>query len=119
MQFFTLAALFGAAAMATPAPQIPSPPARGPSEKVDLTDYTLRKNNGTIQTVSFNLSGKNATDIQCSGGPYPTLPAPVETCGNSKYRFGLYKPDNGTVNSFGIRLYHELGTAYVSRISLL
>ncbi|KAG9189691.1 hypothetical protein G6011_06559 [Alternaria panax] len=120
MQFFTLAALFGAAAMAAPAPQTPECPnpahcggAPDPNtyENIDFSDYTLRKNNGTIESVSFKLTGKDATDIECSGGPYPVLPAEVETCGDSKYRFGMYKPENST-DSFGIRVYHELGLAF-------
>jgi hypothetical protein len=126
MQFFTLAALFGAAAMAAPAPQTPEcpnpahcgggPPDPNTYENIDFTDYTLRKNNGTIESVSFKLTGKNATDLECSGGPYPVLPSEVETCGDSKYRFGMYQPENST-DTFAIRVYHELGTAYVSRAS--
>nr|WPZ50800.1 Alt a 1 domain-containing protein [Alternaria solani]WPZ50801.1 Alt a 1 domain-containing protein [Alternaria solani]WPZ50802.1 Alt a 1 domain-containing protein [Alternaria solani]WPZ50803.1 Alt a 1 domain-containing protein [Alternaria solani]WPZ50804.1 Alt a 1 domain-containing protein [Alternaria solani] len=120
MQFFTLAALFGAAAMAAPAPQTPEcpnpahcggPPDPSTYENIDISDYTLRKNNGTIQSVSFKLSGNNATDLECSGGPYPVLGGEVDTCGDSKYRFAMTPAENGT-DAFGIRIYHELGLAW-------
>jgi hypothetical protein len=117
MQFFALAALFGAAAMAAPAPQTPDcpnpahcvgPPDPSTYENINFKDYFLRKTNGTITSVSFKLSGNNATDLECSGGPFPTLPGPVLTCGDSKYRFGMTKDING---DFPIAIYHELGTA--------
>ncbi|KAI4911861.1 hypothetical protein J4E90_006678 [Alternaria incomplexa] len=117
MQFFTLAALFGAAAMAAPAPQTsdcPNPAhCQGPPdvnsyENVNFKDYTIRKNNGTLQSVSFKIDGRNATDLSCVGGPYPTLPAPIVNCGDSKYRFAMTKDING---DYPITLYHELGTA--------
>lgn len=123
MQFFTLAALFGAAAMAAPAAQTPDCPnpahCQGPPdvnsyENVNFKDYTIRKNNGTLQSVSFKIDGRNATDLSCVGGPYPTLPAPIVNCGDSKYRFAMTKDING---DYPITLYHELGTAYVHRVT--
>ncbi|KAI4956016.1 hypothetical protein J4E91_000226 [Alternaria rosae] len=118
MQFFTLAALFGAAAMAAPAPQTsdcPNPAhCQGPPdvnsyENVNFKDYSIRKNNGTLQSVSFKIDARNATDLECVGGPYPTFPAPIVNCGESKYRFAMTEDING---DYPVTLYHELGPGF-------
>lgn len=118
MQFFVAAALFGAAiaAPAAQTPECPNPAHCGPPsnpanyENIDITDYSLRRNNGTIQSVYFKLSGENATDLVCETGAIPSLPAPVVTCGDSDYRFGMLAPANGTTE-FGIAVYHQTGVA--------
>ncbi|KAF2856881.1 hypothetical protein T440DRAFT_412218 [Plenodomus tracheiphilus IPT5] len=120
MQFITLAAALFGAAIAAPAPQTSDcpnpahcgePPAPGTYENIDISEYTLRKNNGTVQAVSFKLSGDDAKDLLCETGAVPTLPSEVVTCGDSKYRFGLVaSPTEGDVNP-GLAVYHETGIA--------
>jgi hypothetical protein len=114
MQFLTLASVF-AAALAAPAPQTsdcPNPAHCGAApdpahyENVNIEDYSLRKNNGTIQSVYFKLSAGNATDLVCQTGATPSLPGPVVICGDSDYRFGLTAPQNGTSDA-GLAIYHE------------
>ncbi|KAF2997389.1 hypothetical protein E8E13_004905 [Curvularia kusanoi] len=113
MQFFTVASALFAAALAVPTPQTtdcpnpahcPSTPPPNPDhyENIDITDFYVRKNDG-IQGASFKLSGKNATDLECSIGA-TTLPSKVVTCGDSDYRFGLTK---GDTTEFGLAIYHQ------------
>jgi hypothetical protein len=115
----TVASLF-AAALAAPAPQTTptedcpnpahcsGPPDSANYENIDITDYSLRTNNGTIQSVYFKLSGENATDLVCKTGVIPSLPAPVVTCGDSDYRFGMVGPMNG---DYGLAIYHQTSPA--------
>jgi hypothetical protein len=126
MQYLTLASLF-AAALAAPAPQTtPIPECPNPAhcpqnglpnpdhyENIDITDWSLRKNNGTIQSVYFKLSGDNATDLVCERGVIPSLPAPVVTCGDSDYRFGMVAPNSEWNDSddFGLAIYHQTSPA--------
>lgn len=113
MQFITIASALFAAALAAPAPQTsdcPNPahcggPDDTPRENIDISDYYLRKNDG-IQSISFKLSGDNATNIDCSIGPVPTLPSEVVTCGESDYRFGVIESPNGQADP-GLILYHQ------------
>ncbi|KAI8240979.1 hypothetical protein K4K55_013032 [Colletotrichum sp. SAR 10_96] len=108
MQFSlaTVAALFGASALAAPAPQTTDAPT--PSENIVINDFSVRKQvNGTLSYVSFTLSGDDATDLACSGAN-PALPSEVITCGESKYRFTLR---TGAESEFALRIYHELGLA--------
>lgn len=114
MQFLTAATLF-AAALAAPAPQTtdcPNPAHCGsapdPStyDNIDITDFTLRKNDG-IQGASFTLSGSNGT-APCSIGAVPSLPSAVEKCGDSLYRFGLIEATSQGAE-VGLRLYREFG----------
>ncbi|KAL0261902.1 Effector protein PevD1 [Diplodia seriata] len=99
-------ALFGAIATAAPAAQSTGAPDPATYENIDIADLTVRKNDG-IQSVSFKLSGKDATDLDCSASN-PGLPSDVITCGETKYRFALY---SGTESEFALRIYHELGLA--------
>ncbi|EOD43152.1 putative major allergen alt [Neofusicoccum parvum UCRNP2] len=99
-------AVFGAIAAAAPAPQSTGAPDPNTYENIDISDFTVRKNDG-IQAVFFKLSGKNATDLDCSASN-PGFPSDVITCGETKYRFALYP---GSTTEFGLRLYHELGLA--------
>lgn len=100
-------ALFGAIAAAAPAsPQSTAPPDPNTYENIDIADLYVRKNEG-IQSVSLKLSGKNATDLDCSASN-PGLPAEVFTCGESKYRFAI---DKGETTEFALHIYHELGLA--------
>ena len=78
MQFFTVASALFAAALAAPAPQTSdcpnpahcggSPPDPSTYENIDISDFYVRKNNG-IQNAGFKLTGKNATDLECSIAP--------------------------------------------------
>ncbi|WQF82699.1 Putative alternaria alternata allergen 1 [Colletotrichum destructivum] len=100
----TVAALFGASAIAAPAPQEDAP---RPSENIDIADLSVRKQqNGTVTNVSFLLSGDDATDLACQGNT--GVPSDVITCGDSKYRFTIRQ---GTETEFALRIYHELGLA--------
>ncbi|KAJ4384234.1 hypothetical protein N0V86_001081 [Didymella sp. IMI 355093] len=112
MQFFTIASLFAAAAVAAPAPQTtdcPNPAHCGGApdvskyENVDISDFSLRRNDG-IQNASFKLSGNNGTDISCEIGAVPSLPSEVVACGTSDYRFGLTK---GESSEYGLAIYHQ------------
>ncbi|KAF9875116.1 hypothetical protein CkaCkLH20_07382 [Colletotrichum karsti] len=108
MQFTlaTVAALFGASAIAAPAPQATDAP--NPSENIEITNFSVRKQeNGTLTNVNFSLTGRDATDLACVGAN-PALPSEVITCGESKYRFTLRE---GTESEFALRIYHELGLA--------
>ncbi|OAL06134.1 hypothetical protein IQ06DRAFT_301178 [Phaeosphaeriaceae sp. SRC1lsM3a] len=118
MQFLTIASLFAAAAIAAPAPQTsdcPNPAHCGtpsdPSkyENVDITDYTLRKNDSGIQSISFKLSGQNATDILCEVSPFTGFPSKTVTCGStdpdSGYRFIAIEPKGE--GDADIAVYHQ------------
>ena len=119
MQFFTAATLFAATALAAPVAQTTdcpnpahcggSPPDPSTYDNINISDFTLRKNDG-IQSVSFSLSGANGT-AECSIGAVPSLPSAVEVCGDSKYRFGLIEATSQGAE-VGLRLYRELGTAF-------
>ncbi|KAJ4374007.1 hypothetical protein N0V83_002746 [Neocucurbitaria cava] len=77
-------------------------------ENINIADYTLRKNNGTIQAVYFKLSGNNATGIVCETGAVPTVPSEVVTCGTSDYRFGVVEdPNGGEDTDVGLAIYHQ------------
>ncbi|TEA16310.1 Effector protein PevD1 [Colletotrichum sidae] len=102
----TVTALFGAAALAAPAPQAEPLP----NENVKIADFAVRKGlNGTITNVYFSLTGNNATDLPCSGAN-PAFPSDVINCVNSdsKYRFTLRK---GTKTDYALRIFHELSIA--------
>ncbi|KAJ0167997.1 hypothetical protein CTA2_11375 [Colletotrichum tanaceti] len=105
---FTLAtavALFGASAIAAPAP--PQEDAPRPSENIDIAEFSVRKyQNGTVADVSFLLSGDDATDLDCQANT--GIPSDVITCGDSKYRFTVRQ---GTGIDYILRIYHELGIA--------
>jgi hypothetical protein len=115
MQFLTIASLF-AAALAAPTPQTTDcpnpahcggPPDPAHYENVDITDWSLRKNNGTIQSVYFKLSGENATDLVCETGVIPSLPAPVVNCGDSDYRYDSF----WTINNISLTVQIRYGRA--------
>ncbi|KAM0323672.1 hypothetical protein ACHAQA_008607 [Verticillium albo-atrum] len=106
----TVSALFGASALAAPAPS-PSDGPRDPNtyENIDIADFNVRKGeDGTIKYVNFKLSGNDADGLACEA-ENPGLPSEVITCGESKYRFALYP---GEEFEFALRLYHELGLAF-------
>ena len=77
-------------------------------EDIAVADLYVRMlpENNTVTNISFRISGDNATALDCIRQD-PGLPSPVFTCGDSKYRFALYK---GKVTDYALRLYHELGT---------
>ncbi|KAI1800303.1 hypothetical protein F4811DRAFT_556970 [Daldinia bambusicola] len=114
MRFTTAVAalFFGATAMATPQD------AKLESEDVSITDFYVHKAGangataGTVDGVSFKLSGKDAKDLSCSAGAKEVtngLPTDVITCGDSKYRFAVLAGSDAS--TFTLRVYHELGTA--------
>jgi len=78
-------------------------------ENIDISDLFVseRPENGTVEGVSFLLSGKDADNLRCNASS-PGFPSPVITCGTSKYRFALYPGDE---TQYALRIYHELGTA--------
>jgi hypothetical protein len=103
--------LFAALAAALPQ-NTPNPDAY---ENIDIADFTVRKNEpeGTISAVSFKLSGDDAKDLLCEASD-PSFPTDVITCGETKYRFALFPSENQDEGyEFNLRLYHELGPAYV------
>lgn len=76
------------------------------TEAVEVSDlFVNREVNGTVNGVSFMISGRNATNLLCQKTK-PGLPSEVITCGDSKYRFALYP---GKDVDYSLRLYHELG----------
>jgi len=77
-------------------------------EDVAIADLHVRMfpENGTVMDVSFLLSGRDAANLSCSRHA-PELPSAVFACGDSKYRFALYK---GKTVDYALRVYHELGT---------
>ncbi|KAL7622571.1 hypothetical protein AAE478_008078 [Parahypoxylon ruwenzoriense] len=112
MRFTTVFALFGASALTMAQDQGLR------TEDVTITDFSVHKagangaSAGTVDGVSFKLSGDDATNLSCSASADQVtngLPTGVITCGDSKYRFDLLEgPDAST---FTMRVYHELGTA--------
>jgi hypothetical protein len=116
MRAFTVAtSLFAALAAAAPASNVARQDS-DPSENIEIKDFLVRKYNEdsgsvTINVVDFKLSGDNATDLSCTA-QNPPWPEPTEvfTCGDSKYRFSLQPGQEGG-EEFGLRVYHELGTA--------
>jgi hypothetical protein len=121
MQFITAATIFAAAALAAPTPQTsdcPNPAHCGqvsPTvyENVDITDFSLRKNNGVIQSVNFKLTGDEAkTPISCSIPEFTSFPSEMVTCdnGNSKYRVVMIKPKEEGADA-DMAIYHETGPA--------
>lgn len=104
MQFFTIASLFAATALAAPSCAAPHPD----TETASITRYTLRKNNG-IKSVSFKLTSGDVT-VDCSIGVVPALPSEVVGCGNSAYSFGLTAPV-GDFSDASVIIYHQTGEA--------
>ncbi|KAG9255657.1 uncharacterized protein F5Z01DRAFT_550652 [Emericellopsis atlantica] len=102
--------------LAAAAPKATSTPPNPDSyENVDIADFTVRKEQAAgqdtptaINSVSFKLSGDDATDLACSASN-PDFPSEVITCGDSKYRFVLQPGSDDA--EFGLTLYHELGPA--------
>jgi hypothetical protein len=122
MQFIAAASLF-AAALAAPAPKpqtsdCPNPAHCGETsptayENIDITDFWLRKNNGSIESVSFKMTGDEAKEpILCSVGATPTFPSATITCddGKSNYRVILTAPKD-SADDVTISLYHQTGQA--------
>lgn len=109
MQFFVVASALFTAALAAPSSQAPDP---STYENIDITDYTLRKNDG-IQAIYFKLSGNNATGIVCETGAVPTIPSEVVTCGDSDYRFGVVAATTSD-SDVGLAIYHQTSPLYVS-----
>ncbi|KAK2042771.1 hypothetical protein LZ31DRAFT_555859 [Colletotrichum somersetense] len=100
----TVVALFGASAIAAPAPQGASVL---PYENIDISDLSVRRlQNGTVTNVNFLLSGNDAKDLAC--GAATDVPSYVITCGESKYRFAIF---HGNKTDYGLRIYHELAPA--------
>ncbi|KAI6784029.1 Effector protein PevD1 [Emericellopsis cladophorae] len=103
LPFLTLAA---AAPKAAPTPSN--------YENVDIADFAVRKEQSasgeapTFSSVSFKLSGDDATDLACSASN-PDFSGEIFTCGDSKYRFALKSGSDDA--EFGLTLYHELGPA--------
>ncbi|KAK6956728.1 hypothetical protein Daesc_002008 [Daldinia eschscholtzii] len=113
---FTAAAVaalfFGASAMAAPQE------GELRSEDVSITEFSVHKSGasgssaGTVDGVSFKLSGDDAKDLSCSASASDItkgLPTDVITCGDSKYRFALLEGQDSS--TFTLRIYHELGLA--------
>ncbi|EUC47683.1 hypothetical protein COCMIDRAFT_34751 [Bipolaris oryzae ATCC 44560] len=108
MRFLTLTTLL-ATASAVPTLYQRSPV--GNVEPVLITDYSLRKTNGTIQNVNFHIHGFQARNVSCAAGPILSLPSETVTCGASNYRFVL-SPLNGTdPNQYALSVYHQTGIA--------
>ncbi|PFH55775.1 hypothetical protein XA68_17640 [Ophiocordyceps unilateralis] len=91
-----------------------SAPDSKPTERVVITDFTVRQEwsfRGTrIRAVDFRLTGRNARGISCTVRD-PEFPKPREaaSCRDSKYRFMLYE---GTrIDEFRLHIYHEMGLA--------
>ncbi|KAK2015835.1 hypothetical protein LZ32DRAFT_689495 [Colletotrichum eremochloae] len=106
MQFTlaTVVALFGASAIAAPAPQLEG---NLPSENIDISGLSVRRHeDGTVTNVNFHLSGDDAKDLLCEGAT--GVPSEVITCGETKYRFAILK---GEETDYALRIYHELGPA--------
>ncbi|GAB0135923.1 hypothetical protein EsDP_00004244 [Epichloe bromicola] len=84
------------------------------TEKTTITNLFVRQyvtgGDKRIDSVTFKLSGDNATDLDCAAQS-PEFPNPQRptTCGTSKYRFTLRPGTDGS--EFSLRLYHELAPA--------
>ncbi|KAH7405889.1 hypothetical protein DE146DRAFT_753879 [Phaeosphaeria sp. MPI-PUGE-AT-0046c] len=122
MQFFTVASVFAAAALAAPVAQTPDcpnpahcvgPPDSSTYENVDITDYTLRKNDSGIQSISFKLSGDDAKDVLCEIDAFTGFPSKMVTCGNpapdTGYRVIAIEPKDGA--DADIAVYHQTAPA--------
>ncbi|KAF1942181.1 hypothetical protein EJ02DRAFT_324048, partial [Clathrospora elynae] len=112
------ASLFAAAAIAAPTvlPAGCTNPAHcgaplDPSkyENIDISDFNLRRDGKTVNTVDFKLSGNDAKNISCSTSN-PAIPSAVITCGTSKYRFSLTTGPNH-ISEYGLVIYHETGVS--------
>jgi hypothetical protein len=109
MKFFTAAALFAGAAVALPA-------ATECGDMATITDYSLRWNFNQVESLSFKISGKDETPVECAtpAGPVERIPSPVWVCGDSKYRFGIQPVQSGfdmKNPQYNIAVYKELGPA--------
>jgi hypothetical protein len=110
MQFPTLASHLAATALAAPAPQNEGTY----TETISITDFSLRKSNATIQSVSFKLAGDaTTTPLLCSYGPTPTFPSETVTCGSpdSNYRVILIAPKDAARSDVDLAIYHQTGQA--------
>ncbi|PWO22103.1 hypothetical protein A1F97_07851, partial [Pyrenophora tritici-repentis] len=107
-KFLALAALFGAA--------IAAPLSLDPNfeETITITAYTLVLQNGGIHNVVFNLTGNDATNLDCRSNDSIEDLSKIYQCGkfanvtNSPYSFGLYAT-NEDESGYGLRLYHAFG----------
>jgi hypothetical protein len=109
MQYLTLASLF-AAALAAPAPQT----APTVTENIDITDFYLRKHNGTIDSVNFKLEGDEWGTLSCSIGEVTSFPSKTIACGgeeNHKYSFILIAPKDPSTGDADLAIYHQTGQA--------
>ncbi|EAT91695.1 hypothetical protein HBI56_012000 [Parastagonospora nodorum] len=120
MQFITAATLF-AVALAAPTPQTadcPNPAHCGETsptvyENINITGFSLRKNNGAVESISFKLTGDEAQEpIQCSIPKFTTFPSEMVTCddGKSNYRVVAIKPKDATADA-DLAIYHQTGQA--------
>jgi hypothetical protein len=78
----------------------------GRREEIAISNMTvITTEQGEVTSVYFSLTGENATNLACQADGL-RFPSEVYTCGDSKYRFALWKGVNVT---YALRLYHELG----------
>ncbi|CAA9965523.1 hypothetical protein CFE70_008760 [Pyrenophora teres f. teres 0-1] len=109
MQFLALAALFSAA-IAAPAPE---PLSLDPTynEVIAISNYTLTTQLGDITNVRFNLTGKDATNLNCASGAIKDLSKrfPCDPINGvpSVYSFSIYATD-GDESRYGQRIYREV-----------
>lgn len=103
MRFLSIAALFGALALAKPV-------IRATGETVTVTDLIINQSNDHLDAVTFKLNVDDG--ITCSASN-TTFPSPVVSCGTSDYRFALVP---GKEVIYTLRLYHDLGSGYDSTI---
>lgn len=102
-------------ALAALASAVPTSQPR-PSESIAISKLIVRKYvtgaDVRIDVVDFRLAGDDAAELGCTT-MRPAFPVPTEaaTCGTSKYRFSLHPGSDGA--EFSLRVYHELGTAFV------
>ncbi|EKG19977.1 hypothetical protein MPH_02707 [Macrophomina phaseolina MS6] len=97
MRFLSIAALFGALALAKPV-------IRATGETVTVTDLIINQSNDHLDAVTFKLNVDDG--ITCSASN-TTFPSPVVSCGTSDYRFALVP---GKEVIYTLRLYHDLGS---------
>ncbi|KAI1527326.1 hypothetical protein PtrSN002B_011500, partial [Pyrenophora tritici-repentis] len=117
MRFITLAALFGAAAMAQPARE-------DPTEKLFISNYAISTTPNAFPTMSFRISAKNATHLVCATGKYQYQDLMMNSfeCpfpdGSSKYRFNVAR-SNTERSGYKFSLAHELAPGFgVSAINV-
>ncbi|KAF2823322.1 hypothetical protein CC86DRAFT_65998 [Ophiobolus disseminans] len=105
MQFLTLASLFATTALAAPAPQ-PNPSSY---ENINIDDFSLRHNNGKIESISFSLSGDNATCLSCEtcSTPEPNVNIGYGDKEISEYRFSLVEPVDLAGSVFNVTIVHQ------------